>query len=77
MLSADFLKLVLIAFTFAAPLSWFVMNKWLQGFAYRTAPGPAIFFAAGMIAVMAALAAVGFQSVKTAFSNPVKSLRTE
>lgn len=75
--SSDFLKLVVIAFIIAAPVSSIVMDKWLQNFAYRVDISVYIFFAAGLTAVIIALAAVSFQSVKAALSNPVKSLRTE
>lgn len=77
MLSGSFLKLVIIAFVVAAPVSWLIMNKWLQDFAYRTSIGPGIFLISGLTAVSIALMAISFQSVKTALSNPVNSLRTE
>ncbi|MEP6846704.1 MAG: FtsX-like permease family protein, partial [Panacibacter sp.] len=77
LLSGDFLKLVIVAFVIAAPLSWIAMNKWLQNFAYRISIGPGVFVLAACIAFIIALAAVSFQSIKTALANPVKSLRTE
>jgi putative ABC transport system permease protein len=77
LISADFLKLVFIAFLIAAPLSWIIMNKWLQDFAYRVNIGADVFATAGIIAFIIALAAVSFQSIKAAVANPVKSLRTE
>jgi putative ABC transport system permease protein len=77
LLSGDFLKLVVVAFVIAAPVSWIVMNKWLQDFAYRIIIGPAVFIIAAVIAIIIALAAVSFQAIKTALANPVKSLRTE
>jgi putative ABC transport system permease protein len=77
LLSSDFLKLVLIAFIIAAPVSWMVMNKWLEDFAYRITIGPVVFIIAAVIAIIIALAAVSFQAIKTALANPVKSLRNE
>ncbi|MEP7319354.1 MAG: FtsX-like permease family protein, partial [Panacibacter sp.] len=77
LLSGDFLKLVVVAFVIAAPVSWMVMNKWLEDFAYRITIGPAVFIIAAVIAIIIALAAVSFQAIKTAMANPVKSLRTE
>jgi putative ABC transport system permease protein len=77
LLSVDFLKLVFIAFLIAAPVSWIVMNKWLQDFAYRVNIGASVFAIAASIAIVMALAAVSFQSVKAATANLVKSLRTE
>ena len=77
LISADFLKLVFIAFLIAAPVSWLVMNKWLQNFAYRVDIGVTVFVTAAIISVVIALAAISFQSIKAAIANPVKSLRTE
>ena len=77
MLSKDFVKLVLIAFLIAAPISWWAMNKWLQDFAYRITMGWWMFLVAGIIVVLIALATVSFQSVKAALLNPVKNLRSE
>lgn len=77
MLSRDFLKLVLIAIVIAVPATWFIMNNWLQDFAYRIAIGWWVFAAAGSIALLIALTTVSFQAIKAAIANPVKSLRTE
>lgn len=77
LLSADFIKLVAIAFMIAAPIAWIVMHQWLQRFAYHITIGPFIFLVAAGIAIAAALLAIGYQSVKSALSNPVESLRNE
>ena len=77
MLSKDFAKLVLIASVFAIPLAWWAMHKWLQDFAYRINIGWWVFAAAGILALMIALLTVSSQAIKAAFTNPVKSLRTE
>jgi putative ABC transport system permease protein len=77
MLSKDFIKLVVLAFIISAPLSWWLMNKWLQDFAYRINIGWSIFFLAGILAVAIALATVIFQALKAALANPVESLRAE
>jgi putative ABC transport system permease protein len=77
LLSKDFLKLVLLAFLIATPLSWYFMNKWLQDFAYRINIGWGIFVMAGIGAITIALITVSFQAIKAAVANPVKSLRTE
>jgi putative ABC transport system permease protein len=77
LLSRDFIKLVLIAIVIAAPVAWYIMNSWLQDFAYRTAIPWWVFLLSGGIAVLIALFTVSFQSVKAALMNPVKSLRTE
>jgi putative ABC transport system permease protein len=77
LLSADFMKLVAISFLIAAPLAWWIMNKWLQDFVYRVSFSWWIFLAAGAAALLIALVTVSFQSVKAALMNPVKSLRSE
>ncbi len=77
LLSRYFLKLVLIANAIAWPIAGWVMNQWLQDFAYRTAIQWWFFAVAGMIAVIIAIIAVSFQSVRAALSNPVDSLRSE
>jgi len=76
-LSRDFLKLVLVAFVIAAPISWIVMNKWLQNYEYRINISWWIFIMAGIIAILIALFTVSFQAIKAGVENPVKSLRTE
>jgi len=58
-------------------LSYWMMNKWLQSFAYRTTINGWIFVAAAVITIIIALMTVSFQAVKAAVANPVKSLRTE
>jgi putative ABC transport system permease protein len=77
LLSKDFIKLVIIAFIIASPVAWFVMHNWLQDFAYRIHISWWIFIAAGLLAIMIALATISFQAIKAAIANPVKSLRTE
>jgi putative ABC transport system permease protein len=77
LLSVDFLVLVLISFVFAAPAAWYFMNQWLQDFAYRIDITWWVFAVAGLLAIVIALVTVGFQAVKAALANPVKSLRTE
>jgi ABC-type antimicrobial peptide transport system permease subunit len=77
MLSKDFIKLVAVALIIAFPVSWLVMNKWLNNFSYRISISWWIFVSAGVIAVLIAFLTVSYQSVRAALSNPVKSLRTE
>lgn len=75
MITSKFLMLVLVANLIAGPLAYFVMQKWLDGFAYRTELGVAIFLIAIASTLFVAWFTVGFQSFKAAISNPVKSLR--
>ena len=77
LLSKDFVRLVIIAFVIAVPLSYYFMHNWLQNYSYRTALSWWIFAATGFGALMITLITVSFQSIKAAIANPVKSLRTE
>jgi len=77
LLSKEFLALVIIAALIAFPLGWWAMNKWLQDFAYRIHIQWWVFPVAGIAALLIALLTVGFQAIKAAIANPVKSLRTE
>jgi putative ABC transport system permease protein len=77
MLCRDIVRLILIALLVATPFAWYFMHGWLQGFAYRTQLSGWMFVAAGAAAIGLALLTVGFQAMKAALANPVKSLRTE
>jgi len=77
LLSRDFLKLVLIALLIAGPMAYYFMNHWLQDFAYRIKMEWWMFAAAGLTTGVIALLTVGWQAIKAAVANPVKSLRTE
>jgi len=77
LLSKEFLKLVFIGILIASPVTWFVMNKWLQDFAYRTNISWLVFVITALIAIGIALLTISFQAIKAALANPVKSLRTE
>lgn len=77
LLSKEFAILVIIAFIVAAPISWMVMSKWLNDFAYRVSIGPLLFIAAGLFALAIAWITVATQTAKAAFSNPVKVIRNE
>jgi putative ABC transport system permease protein len=77
LLSNDFLKLIVIAIFIASPLAWWGLQRWLQDFAYRVELTWWVFALAGTLAVGIALLTVGFQSIRAALMNPVKSLRSE
>ncbi len=77
LLAKDFVKLVVIAIVIATPIAWYLMNTWLQDFAYKINLGWSVFVIAGLISIIIALIAISFQSIKAAIANPVKSLRTE
>jgi putative ABC transport system permease protein len=76
-LTKDLMKLVLISFIIASPIAWFIMNKWLQEFAYRITLSWWIFGVAGLSALLIAALVTSFQAIKAALANPVKSLRAE
>ncbi|MFH1196223.1 MAG: FtsX-like permease family protein [bacterium] len=75
--SWEFVILITISNIVAWPLAYFVMNKWLENFAYRTSIGFTIFVAAAVIAFFIALITVGANALKAANANPVDSLRAE
>ncbi len=77
LLSKDFLKLVVIAILVAVPLAWYGMNRWLQDFAYRVDISVWMFVAAGILALVIALATVIYQALRAATANPVEALRSE
>ena len=77
MLCKEIVLLIVLALLIAGPLAWYLMHNWLQGFAYRTPLSIWIFLAAGAATIGIALLAVGFQAMKAALADPVRSLRTE
>lgn len=77
MMSSEFIRLVLIAFAIAVPVSLYGINTWLESFAYKTPVNVSIFALAGITAILIAVITVSFQSFKAASVNPVKSLRAE
>ncbi|MEO7045484.1 MAG: ABC transporter permease [Ferruginibacter sp.] len=77
LLSKDFIKLVLIAILIAAPIAWYIMQNWLQGFAYRINISWWMFALADFVGIVIALLTVSYQAIKAAVANPVESLRSE
>jgi putative ABC transport system permease protein len=77
LLSKEYILWVLISIIIASPIAWFVMNKWLQNFAYRISIGWWIFALAGVIALLIALLTVSWQAYRAANKNPVEALRYE
>jgi putative ABC transport system permease protein len=77
LLGKNFFKVIIFAGLIAIPVSIILMTKWLQGFEYRVNMSPWVFIIALLSAVIIASITIGFQAVKAAWSNPVKSLRTE
>ena len=77
LLSKDFATLVVIAILIGTPIAWYAMDQWLQGYTYRTSIDWWIFILAGALCITLALVTVGYQSIKAALENPVKSLKNE
>jgi putative ABC transport system permease protein len=77
MLSADFMKLILISALIAFPVSWWAMHNWLTNFAFRINISWWVYVVAAGIAFFIALTTISFQAIKAAVSNPVNSLRAE
>jgi putative ABC transport system permease protein len=77
MLSKDFVRLVIISMVLAMPIAWYLMDKWLQDFAYRIQIPVWIYIAAGIAALVITLLTVSFKSIQAALTNPVDSLRGE
>ncbi len=77
LLSGKFTRLIGIAIILAVPVSWWAIDNWLKGFAYRIDINWIIFLVACLVALFIALATVSYESIKAAIANPVKSLRTE
>lgn len=77
MLNKDFIKWVIIAFIIAVPITFYVMSKWLENFAYKTSLSWWVFAMAGVFTLVVALLTVSWQTYKAARKNPVESLRDE
>ncbi len=77
LLSKDFLILFVIAMILAIPLSWYVMNSWLDGFAYRISLGFEVFALSAIVTLIVAFITMSFKTVQAALANPVESLRDE
>jgi len=77
MLSRDFLRLVALAVLIAFPVSWLIMTRWLDNFAYHTQIGPLLYVVAGMSVFFITVLTIGSQAIRAAIANPANSLRNE
>ena len=75
--SGDFVRLVILANVLAVPAAWWIMNRWLRGYAYHTRVTPGVFVLSLALSLGVALLAVGYQSVRAAGTDPAVSLRNE
>ena len=75
--SSGFIRLVLLANLLAAPLAWYAMRRWLEGYASRAPISPWVFVESALLSVGVAALSVGYQSIKAALTNPADSLKYE
>jgi putative ABC transport system permease protein len=75
--SKEYVKLIGIGFFLAAPAAWYIMNQWLNGFAYKITLGPSIFVTGLLATFSIAVVTVGYRSYKAATVNPAQSLKSE
>ena len=77
LISKEFLKLVAIAFVIAVPVSWYLMDNWLENYEYRTNISWWLFGIVGVLILVLTLVVVSLNTLRAATANPVKSLRSE
>ncbi len=77
LLSMESLKTIIISMAIAFPLAHWAENEWLASFAYKSPDGIWIFIVTALVMLFVSCATIGFQAIKAAMANPVKSLRTE
>lgn len=77
LLNSEFVKLVFIANIFAWPLSYLIMNKWLQDFAYKTDFSIWTFLGVGILSIVISFLTISLQAIKAAYENPVNSIKNE
>ncbi len=77
LLLTKFCAPLLVSFIFSVPLSWFIMNRWLEGFSYRIGLNPWIFIASGALSLLVAVLSIIFQTIRAAHSNPADAIRAE
>jgi len=77
LLSKQFIKWVIFSNILAWPISYYLLSRWLENFAYRMNLGPMPFLVSGAAALSIAVLTVSFQAIKAASANPVESLRYE
>jgi ABC-type antimicrobial peptide transport system permease subunit len=77
LISKEFAVLIAVAFSVAAPVAYFVMNNWLENFAYRIDVGLGVFAATVAVTIIIAGVTIGYRAIKAALANPVEALRYE
>jgi putative ABC transport system permease protein len=77
MLSKEYVRLIIISFVIAVPVGYYMMDKWLQSFAYKINPGVTVFLISGVLAFSIAWLTISFESFRAAKRNPVDTLRNQ
>jgi putative ABC transport system permease protein len=77
LLSRNFTLLIVLSFVLASPVTYWLLSKWLESFAYRVTINPLLFALGGIVALAIALATISYHTVRSARANPVKALRYE
>ncbi len=77
LLTGNFLILILISTVIASPIGWYIMQKWLQDYQYKTTISWDIFVLAGFLAGFVAIVTISYQAIRAALVDPAKGLKTE
>jgi putative ABC transport system permease protein len=77
LLSKDFLKLVVAGFILAVPVGYYIIQRWLEDFAYRIEIGADVFVLAGLVVLAITLLTVSFHALRAALINPTEGIRNE
>jgi putative ABC transport system permease protein len=77
LLTRNFVKLVVISFFVAVPFAWYMMQRWLENYAYKITITWDVFLLAGIMSVVIALVTISYQSLRAALANPATNLRSE
>ena len=77
LLTQNFVKLIFVSFVIAVPIAWYLMDKWLQDYEYKTDVTWQVFVIAGGLSVAIALLTISYQAIRAALVSPVNNLRTE
>ena len=73
----DIVKLIVIAFVLAVPLTWYIMDNWLNNFTYRIDINWLVFVGAGLISFIIAILTISYQAYGASTKNPVEALKYE
>lgn len=77
MLNANFTRLIIVSFMLAVPISWFVLDWWLEQYPYRIQIGVGAFVISGIVMIVITWSTVSYQSIRTALTNPIDVLKEE